>query len=61
MAALGWILQVAGLCLAPVALMAGLSQGGHAPESLPTAELRILALAAVCFLAGRAISGRARG
>ena len=58
MQALGWCLQVAGLCLAPMALLGGLSQGEHVPESLPTLELRILALAALCFLSGRALSKR---
>ena len=57
---LGWLLQIAGLCLAPMALMAGLSPGEHVPESLPTLELRVLALAAICFLAGRALSKRGR-
>ena len=60
MATLGWFLQIAGLCLAPMALLAGLSQGAHVPESLPTLELRLLGLAAACFLGGRAISRRAR-
>ena len=59
MSTLGWFLQVAGLCLAPVALMAGLAQKDIPAETLPTLELRLLALAAACFLIGRALSARA--
>lgn len=60
MSSLGWLLQVAGLCVVPYALMAGLSQGDRVPETLPTLELRILGLGAGCFLLGRWFSQRAR-
>lgn len=53
MAWLPWILQIAGLCVVPLALMGGLAQGEHAPEALPTLELRLLALGAGLFLLGR--------
>ena len=59
MSALGWILQVAGLCVVPIALMAGLGQRDIPAEVLPTAELRILILGAALFLAGRWVSARA--
>ena len=59
MASLGWLLQVSGLCIVPLALMAGLSQGDIPAGSLPTLELRVLGLGAGCFLLGRWLSGRA--
>ena len=43
MSSLSWLLQVAGLCVVPLALMAG----------APRLELRILAIGAGCFLVGR--------
>lgn len=61
MAAIGWCLQVTGLCLAPIALMAGLAQGEYVPERLPTAELSLLTAAAGCFVAGRFLSRRSAG
>ena len=60
MASLGWLLQVAGLCVVPLALVAGLSQGDIPAQSLPTLELRVLGLGAACFLLGRWLCGRSR-
>ncbi len=60
MSTLGWILQVAGLCVVPLALTIGLAQGDATATVLPTAELRILCLGAACFLVGRSLSQRAR-
>ena len=59
MASLGWLLQVSGLCIVPLALMAGLSQGEIPAQALPTLELRVLALGAGCFLLGRWLSAKA--
>ena len=53
MSSLSWLLQVTGLCVVPLALMAGLAQGGTPATSLPTLELRVLAIGAGCFLLGR--------
>jgi hypothetical protein len=50
---LSWLLQIAGLCVVPMALMAGLAQGDAVPGTLPTLELRVLGLGAGCFLLGR--------
>ena len=55
----GWLLQITGLCIVPLALMAGLSQGDIPAQSLPTLELRVLGLGAGCFLLGRWLSGKA--
>ncbi len=60
MATAGWLLQVAGLCVVPMALMAGLSQGDLPAATLPTLQLRLLALGAGCFLAGRWLCSRGR-
>ncbi|GEM_PF-1624562 len=59
MSSLGWILQIAGLCVVPIALMGGLAQGEIPATILPTLELRILALGAALFLLGRWASARA--
>ena len=48
-----WLLQIAGLCIVPCSLMAGLSQGRLDAEFLPTLQLRLLGLGAGCFLLGR--------
>lgn len=53
MSSLSWLLQVAGLCVVPLALMGGLAQGDAPASSLPTLELRVLAIGAGCFLLGR--------
>ena len=58
MSSLGWILQVAGLCVVPIALMAGLGQQDIPATTLPTLELRLLALGAGIFLLGRWASAR---
>ena len=58
LSSLGWILQVAGLCVVPIALMGGLAQGDIPQTTLPTLELRILALGAGLFLLGRWASAR---
>ena len=58
MSSLGWILQVAGLCVVPLALMGGLAQGDIPASVLPTLELRILMLGAGLFLVGRWASAR---
>ena len=60
MSSLGWILQIAGLCVVPIALMGGLAQRDIPANVLPTLELRILALGAGLFLLGRWASSRAR-
>ncbi len=58
MSSLGWILQVAGLCVVPIALMAGLGQKDIPATTLPTLELRILVLGAGLFLLGRWASAK---
>ena len=58
MSSLGWILQIAGLCVVPMALMAGLAQRDIPATSLPTLELRVLLLGAGLFLLGRWASAK---
>ena len=60
MSALGWILQIAGMCVVALALIAGLAQKDIPAEVLPTAELRLLILGAALFLGGRWASERAK-
>ncbi len=57
MVALGKLLQLFGLIIVPMALLFYFTQEGRASEArLMFGELMILALGALCFLAGRALA-----